>query len=70
MDIEPRLVASLSLGALLPAAVFVVLDARPVAAVTFVNVVLITGALALAMSEHEGHDDHDGHSDDPELDGV
>ena len=61
MDISPRLVGLvLPLLALAPAAAFVVLKSELIAVVTFVNILLIAGSLAVALSPHE-HDTN-GHS--------
>lgn len=54
MDVTPRLVGLLALVALVPAAAFVVVRAEWLAAVTLVNVVLIAGSLAVALSPHDG----------------
>jgi len=56
MSITPRLVGLLSLLALAPAAVFVSIGGETIAAVTFVNVLIITASLAIAFSPHEGGD--------------
>ena len=56
MNVTPRLVGLLSLTALIPAAVFIVVGSEWVAAVTLVNILIIAGSLAIAMSPHE-HDE-------------
>lgn len=61
MELTPRLVSLLALLAVVPAVVFVVVGAELVAAVTVINVVLIAGSLALALSPHES--DHDETTD-------
>lgn len=61
MDVSPRLVGLLALLALAPAAAFVVLNSEWIAAVTFVNVLLITGSIAVALSPHEESAEH-GHA--------
>jgi hypothetical protein len=63
MKVTPRLVGLLSLIALIPAAAFIVFNSEWIAAVTLVNVLIITGSLALALSPHE-HDqeDYDTHA--------
>ncbi|MFD1644299.1 hypothetical protein [Haloarchaeobius litoreus] len=56
MDITPRVIGLISLAALVPAVVFVALSGETIAAVTLLNVLIITGCLALALSPHE--DEH------------
>ena len=56
MQVTPRLVGLVALAALVPAAAFVVVRAEWLAAVTLVNVVLIAGSLAVALSPHD--EDH------------
>ncbi|MEF8886228.1 MAG: hypothetical protein V5A30_00360 [Haloarculaceae archaeon] len=63
MQVTPRLVGLVALAALVPAAAFVVVRAEWLAAVTLVNVVLIAGSLAVALSPHD-----EEHPEDP--DGV
>jgi prepilin signal peptidase PulO-like enzyme (type II secretory pathway) len=60
MSIRPRIVALLALGALAPAVAYVLTD--PIAAVTLLNIVLITGCLWVALSPHETGD-ASGHGD-------
>lgn len=60
MELTPRLVGLLALVALVPAAAFVVVRAEWLAAVTLVNVVLIAGSLAVALSPHD-----EDHSEEP-----
>ena len=56
MDVTPRLVGLVALTALAPAVAFIVLNSEWIAAVTLVNVLIITGSIALLMSPHEGGD--------------
>lgn len=56
MDISPRTVGLISLAALGPAVAFIALKGETIAAITLLNVLIITGCLALALSPHE--DDH------------
>ncbi|WP_256297990.1 hypothetical protein [Haloarchaeobius salinus] len=65
MDITPRVIGLISLAALVPAVVFVALSGETIAAVTLLNVLIITGCLALALSPHEGE-----HHDDASANGV
>jgi len=67
MDITPRVVGLISLAALAPAVAFIALKGETIAAVTLVNVLIITGCLALALSPHEGEN---GHHDDADANGV
>ncbi len=60
MQVTPRLVGLVALAALVPAAAFVVVRAEWLAAVTLVNVVLIAGSLAVALSPHD-----EEHPEDP-----
>lgn len=60
MNVTPRLVGLLSLIALLPAVVFIVVNAEWIAAVALVNVLIITGSISVALSPHD-HDHGDGH---------
>ena len=52
MSVSPRIVALVTLAALVPGAVFVVSKAT-IAAVALLNVVLIFGCLYLIFSPHE-----------------
>lgn len=64
MNVTPRLVGLLALTALVPATVFIVLKSEWIAVVTLVNVLLITGSLAVALSPHEEeHGEHGEHAD-------
>lgn len=58
MTVSARVVGLLALGALIPAAAFVVLNAEWLAAVALVNVLIIGACLVVAMSPHD-------HADDP-----
>ena len=60
MDVSPRTVGLISLAALVPAIVFVALKGETIAAITLLNVLIITGCLALALAPHE---DENGHHD-------
>ena len=53
MSVTPRLVGLLALTALIPAGVFIVAGSEWIAAVTLVNVLIIAGSIAIAMSPHE-----------------
>jgi hypothetical protein len=58
MSITPRLVGLLALTALVPAGVFIVSNSEWIAAVTLVNVLIIAGSIAIAMSPHDHGDEH------------
>lgn len=65
MDLAPRYVGViLTLLALIPGIAFIVLKPALLGVVALVNVVLIAGSLAIAMSPHEsetnGHGDANG----------
>jgi hypothetical protein len=62
MNVSPRLVGLLSLIALVPAAAFIVFNSEWIAAVTLVNVLIIAGSLAIALSPHEHEHDGDTHA--------
>jgi len=53
MSIAPRRVGLLALVALLPAAAFTVMKSEWIVVVALVNVLLITGSLAVALSPTE-----------------
>jgi hypothetical protein len=53
MSIAPRRVGLLALVALLPAAAFTVMKSEWIVVVALVNVILITGSLAVALSPTE-----------------
>lgn len=59
MNVTPRLVGLLALLALIPAVTFIVLQSEWIAAVTLVNVLIITGSIAITMSPHEHEHNHD-----------
>ncbi|MFC4406369.1 hypothetical protein [Haloarchaeobius iranensis] len=65
MDVTPRTVGFISLGALAPAVAFIALKGETIAAITLLNVLIITGCLALALSPHE-----DEHHDEASANGV
>jgi hypothetical protein len=65
MDVSPRTIGFIALAALVPAVVFVALSGEIVAAITLVNVLIISGCIALALSPHE-----DAHHDDADAIGV
>ncbi len=60
MSIAPRVVGLLALGAIAPVAAFVVLNGEWIVAVALVNVLLIAGSLAIAMSPTEEHAEPNG----------
>jgi hypothetical protein len=62
MDVTPRLVGLLSLIAIVPAVVFIVFKSEWIAAVTLVNVLIITASIAIAMSPHEHEHESDAHA--------
>jgi hypothetical protein len=62
MEVTPRLVGLLSLTAIVPAVVFIVLNAEWLAAVTLVNVLIIAASVAIALSPHEHDHDGDAHA--------
>ncbi len=66
MNVTPRLVGLLALLALVPAVAFIVLKSQWIAAVTLVNVVIITGSIAIAMSPHE----HECNQNDTHTNGA
>ena len=53
MSIAPRRVGLLALVALLPAAAFTVMKSEWIVVVALINVILITGSLAVALSPTE-----------------
>lgn len=57
MKVTPRVVGLLALTAIVPAVVFIVFNSEWIAAVTLVNVFIIAGSLALALSPHEHDED-------------
>ncbi|WP_257299744.1 hypothetical protein [Haloarchaeobius sp. FL176] len=65
MDATPRTVGFISLAALAPAVAFIALKGETIAAITLLNVLIITGSLALALSPHE-----DEHHDEASANGV
>jgi hypothetical protein len=64
MNVTPRLVGLLSLAALVPAVAFVVFKSEWIVVVALVNIVLIAGSLAIALSPHEHEDGEDTHEPD------
>lgn len=66
MTLSPRTIGLVSLAALVPAVAFVVLKSELVAAVALVNVLIISGSIALALSPHE----ESGHEGVPDANGV
>ena len=62
MSVTPRLVGLLALTALVPAAVFIVFKSEWLVAVSLVNILIIAGSIAIAMSPHEHDDHHDSHA--------
>jgi hypothetical protein len=62
MNVTPRVVGLLSLLALVPAAAFILFNSEWLAAVTLVNVLIIAGSLAIAMSPREHGEDHEDHA--------
>ena len=58
MNVTPRLVGLLALTAIIPAVVFIVFNSEWIAAVTLVNVLIIAGSIAIAMSPHDHDDAH------------
>jgi hypothetical protein len=58
MPITPRLVGLLALTALAPAAAFIVFNSEWLVAVSLVNILIITGSIAIAMSPHEHDEEH------------
>lgn len=58
MSVSPRVAGLLALTSLVPAAAFIYLNDEFIAAVTIVNILLITGSLAVALSPHEDDEAH------------
>jgi hypothetical protein len=60
MNATPRLVGLLALTAMVPTVAFLVLKSEWIVVVALVNVLLITGSLAVAMSPIGEHADANG----------
>lgn len=58
MTLSPRLVGLLALTALVPAAIFIVFKSEWIVAVALVNILIIAGSIAVAMSPHEHDEGH------------
>lgn len=65
MSVSPRLAGAVGILALIPVAIAAV-GKYYIAAIALVNVALITYALYLMMSPHEGGHDHDHGAEPPE----
>ncbi|MEF8783487.1 MAG: hypothetical protein V5A39_10995 [Haloarculaceae archaeon] len=60
MSLSPRIIALLGLAALIPGAVYILVQSETIAAIALLNVVLIVSALFVALSPHEDHEVADG----------